>query len=296
MSCQRGLTYAELTAGTTGTDGFTSSYTATAATGVTTAQYTTCSGGSAANCYENGFCDTLTTSSCNANFAASSTCEDTSTPSPTNEGDTPSPTVATVDQDVIFDLDASAWTGDLQTFWQKAYGQALGIYTSPETGGPGVEGTWSSGYSVSSTAARRSTTVTFATTVPSGSESAIETSANALTASALTTAATNVASVELNYGSYDTSTVTSVDYVTGSDAAAIADALEAYIYVIIVVAVLCPLITIGIMCACGVTCCLCCCKQSKEGDKAAEEAPHVQLDGQTPDKAEGWHVAEPGAV
>jgi len=74
MNCQRGFSLTELNGGSTGTDGFTGSYTATATAGTTTATYTTCSGGSSTDCYENGWCSTLTTSSCNSNFAASTTC------------------------------------------------------------------------------------------------------------------------------------------------------------------------------------------------------------------------------
>jgi hypothetical protein len=97
LNCYRGYLYSELTGGSTGTSGVTSSYTATALSGVTTTYEPSglCAGGGFTTIEEalNGFCSTHTSSSCNADFSgfAESDATTATTDSPT-DSPTRSPT------------------------------------------------------------------------------------------------------------------------------------------------------------------------------------------------------------
>jgi len=86
LNCYRGYLYSELTAGSTGTSGVNSSYTATVTTGVTTKYEPSglCAGAGFTTIEnaDNGFCSTYTTSSCNSNFSGLAPTAAT-TPAPT---------------------------------------------------------------------------------------------------------------------------------------------------------------------------------------------------------------------
>lgn len=91
MSCYRGYLYSELTSGSTGTTGVTSSYTATATAGVTTKYEPSglCTGGKTITTVAdatNGWCSTSTSSSCNSAYsgvdATASSASASPSPSP----------------------------------------------------------------------------------------------------------------------------------------------------------------------------------------------------------------------
>merc|ERR1712054_101707 len=64
----------------------------------------------------------------------------------------------TITQQVTLSITAAQYTGNVKTVMETAYGIALGIYTTTGTAG------FKTGCSVSSSAARRSATVTFVAT------------------------------------------------------------------------------------------------------------------------------------
>jgi hypothetical protein len=88
LNCRRGYTYTELTSGSTGTSGVSSSYSATATTGYTSvyAPAGICAGGSVTSEADatNGFCSTTALSSCNVAFVTpfAQTPAPPSTPAP----------------------------------------------------------------------------------------------------------------------------------------------------------------------------------------------------------------------
>mmetsp|Transcript_33525 Transcript_33525/g.72967 ORF Transcript_33525/g.72967 Transcript_33525/m.72967 type:complete len:209 (+) Transcript_33525:2-628(+) len=97
INCYRGYLYTELTGGSTGTSGVTSSYTATAMAGVTTKYEPSglCTGGqsiSQAADATNGWCSTSTSSSCNSAYSGVDSTASSPSPSPATA---PSPSPAT---------------------------------------------------------------------------------------------------------------------------------------------------------------------------------------------------------
>merc|ERR1711998_580421 len=111
----------------------------------------------------------------------------------------------TVEQRITFSFAVSEYIGALKELCEKAYGTALGIYS---TGG-----SWVTGANVTSTAAaaRRQTAVTFTATVPHTHAAAASNLSNALNATAM---ADHVAAVKAaessSYGNISNFTVSAV--------------------------------------------------------------------------------------
>jgi len=86
-----------------------------------------------------------------------------------------------VTQVVTLSISASQYTGNMKTLMETAYGMALGIYDTANSG-------YFTGCSVTSSATRRSASVTFVAQVSSTKSAAAQASANALTPTSLNAA------------------------------------------------------------------------------------------------------------
>jgi len=86
-----------------------------------------------------------------------------------------------VTQVVTLSISASQYTGNMKTLMETAYGMALGIYDTANSA-------YFTGCSVTSSAARRSASVTFVAQVSSTKSAAAQASANALTPTSLNAA------------------------------------------------------------------------------------------------------------
>ena len=103
LNCYRGYLYSELSAGSTGTAGVTSSYTSTAVAGVTT-KYEPSGLCASTDAATNGLCSTSTSSSCNSGYA--SVGSDGYTAAPTS-----APTSASQNSSSSMPLDGRAFYG-----------------------------------------------------------------------------------------------------------------------------------------------------------------------------------------
>merc|ERR1711907_112993 len=119
--------------------------------------------------------------------AAASTTPAPTTTAPTNAAPTNLPTspvlsYVALSQQIVFSALASEWVSTLKSLGEAAYAHSTNIWNA-ETN------TFKSGYHVTSSASRRSCTVTFTTTVPQASESAFRQAAAAVTPSGMSTSA-----------------------------------------------------------------------------------------------------------
>merc|ERR1712159_770258 len=122
--------------------------------------------------------------------AASSASSPPANPSPSPPSSGSSGTTisgaGTVTQVVTLNIAASQYTGNTKTLMESAYGYVLGIYTSAG---------WATDCSVTSSAARRTSSVTFVATVSSTKSAAAQTNANAMTVNILTSAVSSAATL-----------------------------------------------------------------------------------------------------